>query len=387
MVNEFIKAFLLIFVAEIGDKTQILAMTFATQYSTVKVLIGIFIGSILNHGLAIVLGTYLSGLFTMNKIQIIAGFAFIIFGIWTLRYDGDKGDEKNLKNKLGPVMTVSLAFFIGELGDKTQLTAMTLGLGAEDVFPIFTLLGTVFGMIVTSAVGIFIGKKIGEKVPEIAIKLISSSLFTFFGILKLIQSVPKVYINLVSISAFIAVLGIILIIFTKRLIVHYVKTQKAPLKEAAATLHTKFHKMREAIEDICLEINNCGKCKGKECLVGFAKHVLDISQQESSEDVSLDWSKLPKKNNIKSFNQDQIAHALSMIIDYINSNKDEIKHDSPVNKARHALEIIAFTEALSHIEDIDLYLKEVEKRDKILMKKIEDNLNKIQKEKREQVLE
>ena len=134
MVNEFIKAFLLIFVAEIGDKTQLLAMTFATRYSTVKVLTGIFIGSILNHGLAIILGTYLSGLFTMNKIHIIAGFAFIIFGIWALRCDDDKDGEKSLKNKLGPVMTVSLAFFIGELGDKTQLTAMTLG--AEGAFPI-----------------------------------------------------------------------------------------------------------------------------------------------------------------------------------------------------------------------------------------------------------
>ena len=173
MINELIRAFFLIFAAEMGDKTQIIAMTFATQYKVKEVLMGVFLGVFLNHGLAILLGRYISKLIPMNWIQLIAGFMFVIFGLLALREE-DVEDTKN-KKSFGPIFTVALAFFVGELGDKTQLTAMTLS--AEGNYPFFILIGTTLGMMATSGLGIYVGSKIGEKISDIFIKIVSSQRF------------------------------------------------------------------------------------------------------------------------------------------------------------------------------------------------------------------
>src|SRR5690606_22932798 len=146
--------------AEMGDKTQILAMAFATQYQVKKVLMGVFLGSLLNHGIAVALGSYLSSVIPINTIQIIAGISFVGFALWTLKNDDDDEEEGDSKGKFGPVFTVAMAFFIGELGDKTQLTAITLSVDAS--YPVFILLGTVSGMILTSSLGIYVGSKIGN---------------------------------------------------------------------------------------------------------------------------------------------------------------------------------------------------------------------------------
>ena len=137
-----------------GDKTQILAMTFAFA-SCKKVLIGIGLGVFLNHGLAVILGSYLSRMIPISTLQMIAGAAFIGFAFWTLKPEKE-GEENELRMQFGPVATVSLAFFLGELGDKTQLTAITMAADAK--YPLMILAGTVSGMAATGALGIIIGK-------------------------------------------------------------------------------------------------------------------------------------------------------------------------------------------------------------------------------------
>ncbi len=94
-----------------GDKTQILAMAFATKYKVKMVLIGIFFGSLLNHGLAVVLGSYLSRFVPVSAIQMVAGFAFVVFALWTLQMDEDNDEDKKIGGSLGPIMTVATAFF------------------------------------------------------------------------------------------------------------------------------------------------------------------------------------------------------------------------------------------------------------------------------------
>lgn len=185
MTQEFFKAFFLIFVAEMGDKTQILAMTFATRYNAGQVFIGIFLGVILNHSIAILLGTYVSNFINPNILQVLAGILFIIFGLWALINSEDKEENKKTL-KYGAVLTVASAFFIGELGDKTQLTAMTLSMDA--IYPAVILIGTVTGMLVTSCMGIFIGTKLGDKVSGIVIQITSGIIFIQFGIIKLFKT-------------------------------------------------------------------------------------------------------------------------------------------------------------------------------------------------------
>lgn len=214
MITELIKAFFLIFIAEMGDKTQIIAMAFATQYRVKEVLTGVFIGVFLNHGLAIVLGRYLSKLIPMDLIQIIAGIMFVIFGILALR-------EEELENKgnrriISPIATVALAFFVGELGDKTQLTAMTLS--AEGNYPFFILSGTTLGMLGTSGLGIYIGSKIGEKIPDVSVKVISSIVFIFFGTIKLYKWIPVELLNPFNIVLYFTVVIFIYLILAGRLV-------------------------------------------------------------------------------------------------------------------------------------------------------------------------
>lgn len=212
MIKELIRAFLLIFIAEMGDKTQIIAMTFATQYKIKEVLMGVFLGVFLNHGLAIILGSYISKIVPMDYIQIIAGFMFVVFGILALK--DEEIEDKNHKRNFGPIFTVALAFFVGELGDKTQLTAMTLA--AEGSYPFFILLGTTLGMLGTSGIGIFIGSKIGEKIPDVFIKFVSSLVFIFFGTIKLYNWLPKDFLKTSYIIIYFAIILLIEIVFIKK---------------------------------------------------------------------------------------------------------------------------------------------------------------------------
>src|SRR5690606_14975105 len=101
MIQEMIKALFLIFVAEMGDKTQILAMAFATRFPVRKVLAGIGLGVLLNHGLAVLLGSYLSQVVPIKTIQMIAGAAFVGFALWTLKPE-DEEEEMETRMQFGP---------------------------------------------------------------------------------------------------------------------------------------------------------------------------------------------------------------------------------------------------------------------------------------------
>ena len=166
--------------AEMGDKTQLLAMAFACRYKASKVMIGVFIATILNHGAAVALGTFVARNAALNVwIQAIAAVSFIFFGLWTIR--GDKLDgEENRKTRFGPIMTVAIAFFIAELGDKTQLATIALAARFPE-FPIFVLLGTTTGMIIADGIGILVGVVLCKRIPERTIKLVSAGAFIVFG--------------------------------------------------------------------------------------------------------------------------------------------------------------------------------------------------------------
>ncbi len=170
--------------AEMGDKTQLLAMAFATKYKTSKVLIGVFLATVLNHGLAVALGNVITRYHAIEIwIQIIASLSFIFFGLWTIRGDKLNSEEnRKTKFKLGAVMTVAIAFFIAELGDKTQLTTIALAAKFPEN-PIGILMGSTTGMLIADAIGIIVGVIMCKKIPERTIKLVSAGAFIFFGLI------------------------------------------------------------------------------------------------------------------------------------------------------------------------------------------------------------
>lgn len=166
--------------AEMGDKTQLLAMAFASKYKASKVLIGVFIATIFNHALAVAAGNYVTKWEGAQVwIQGIAASSFIFFGLWTIRGDKLDGEDRK-KSKYGPIVTVAIAFFIAELGDKTQLA--TIAIAAKfPLSPAAILMGTTTGMLIADGIGIIIGVVMGKKIPERTVKLISAAAFILFG--------------------------------------------------------------------------------------------------------------------------------------------------------------------------------------------------------------
>lgn len=202
-MTEFIKALLFVVVAEMGDKTQLLAMAMASKYKVRQVMLGVLIATVLNHALAVALGSYISTVIPMDVVKIVAGASFLIFGLWTLR--GDKIDDEDKKKfKFGPVVTVTIAFFLAEMGDKTQL--MTIAIAAESTIPVFVLMGTTAGMLVADGIGIIGGAWMCKHVPEKYIKWGAGLIFLFFGTLTLYNSVPGRLVTPVCLAVYFLIL-------------------------------------------------------------------------------------------------------------------------------------------------------------------------------------
>lgn len=189
----FLGAVAVVVLAEMGDKTQLLAMAFATRFPAGPVLWGVFIATLLNHGLAVALGNYLGTSLNVKLVQMAAAGSFIIFGLWTIRGD-TISDEHKRRTSWGPIVTVAIAFFLAELGDKTQLA--TIALAAKYRSPLLTLMGTTVGMLIADAIGIYAGVVAGKKIPERLVKLISALIFIAFGYIGLYTSVPREYLSL-----------------------------------------------------------------------------------------------------------------------------------------------------------------------------------------------
>lgn len=186
-MKEFLSALLLIFVAEMGDKTQLLAFAFSTQYHYRTVLTGVFIGAFLNHGLAILFAHIIAKFSSMQYLQMTSAILFIMFGLISLNAKSqDDEEEKCYKpTNFGILATIAMCFFVGELGDKTQLTVMTLGLRTGQ--PMFTLLGSSIGMVLVSTVGILIGKTFSSRINSLYLSLLSSGVFLAFGLCGVIK--------------------------------------------------------------------------------------------------------------------------------------------------------------------------------------------------------
>jgi putative Ca2+/H+ antiporter (TMEM165/GDT1 family) len=186
-MTAYIASLTFVVLAEMGDKTQLLAMAFASRYRWQTVMWGVFAATLVNHLLAVLLGSYLTSVVPIQYIQIAASASFIIFGLWTIR--GDKLDNEDKRFNFSPFWTVAVAFFLAEMGDKTQLATVALATKYDNIIQIW--LGTTTGMMVADAVGIIFGIVLGKKIPERAIKWFAALIFIIFGILGLYGSVPK----------------------------------------------------------------------------------------------------------------------------------------------------------------------------------------------------
>ncbi len=179
-MTALIASFFFVLLAEMGDKTQLLAMAFATKYKAHKVLIAVFLATFLNHALAVAAGRFLTTVVPMNIISFIAASSFILFGFWTLRGDKLK-DEDRAQSRFGPVITVGVAFFLAEMGDKTQLATVSLAVKYQNALSV--LMGTTLAMVCADAIGIVMGVVMRRHIPNRIIKWVSAGIFIIFGLL------------------------------------------------------------------------------------------------------------------------------------------------------------------------------------------------------------
>jgi len=199
----FIASFIFVVLAEMGDKTQLLAMAFAAKFSASKVLLAVFLATIINHALAVVLGHFLTVIIPMTVITFAAALSFIVFGLWTIRVDKLEGEDKK-ESRFGPVVTVAIAFFLAEMGDKTQLATISLAVEYQNMFNV--LMGTTLGMVVADTIGIIIGVVLRKHIPEKTIKWFSAVVFVLFGFSG-VYKVLSAHISMFYIVMFLSVLS------------------------------------------------------------------------------------------------------------------------------------------------------------------------------------
>ncbi len=188
----FFTVLLTIFIAEMGDKTQLLLVAMAGRYKIPHILTGTWLATVVLNLMAVGVGAALSSYLDMRVIKIVAGLAFFWFAFSALKEDGEEEEQKEIGHHLGPILAIFGSFFIGELGDKTQLSAITLAanytnhsLGnAAAVF-----LGCTLGLILADLLGLVAGVALKSKIPARTLHLVSFFIFATFGVLSIMEAV------------------------------------------------------------------------------------------------------------------------------------------------------------------------------------------------------
>ncbi len=185
-MEAFLISFGIIFVAELGDKSQLMALTFAARYKALTILIAITVATALVHLVSVLLGAAVGVALPTKAISVVAGVAFLGFAAWTLRGDRLDDDDTARANKSATSVffTVGVAFFLAELGDKTMLATITL---ATKNGLIGTWIGSTLGMVAADALAIIVGKQLGARLPERAIKIGAAATFVIFGLVLIVE--------------------------------------------------------------------------------------------------------------------------------------------------------------------------------------------------------
>jgi putative Ca2+/H+ antiporter (TMEM165/GDT1 family) len=179
-MNAFWIALFVVFIAELGDKTQLVALAFATRYKASTVLLGVLLATLLVHLLSVALGEVIGLALPLGWVKVLAGLSFIGFGLWTLRGD-TLGDEGRLaEGRYGALLTVAAAFFLAELGDKTMLATVTVAGEQRNFVPVW--LGSTAGMVAADGLAVIVGKGLGARLPDRSVRYGAAAIFILSGL-------------------------------------------------------------------------------------------------------------------------------------------------------------------------------------------------------------
>ena len=171
--------------AEIGDKTQLLAFILAARFKKpLPIISGILVATLVNHGLAGALGAWITTSVSPDILRWVLGISFIGMAVWTMIPDKIEEEEARVATRFGIFGATLITFFLAEMGDKTQLA--TVALAAHYGAPLMVVIGTTLGMLIADVPAVFVGDKLASKIPMKLVHSIAAAIFALLGVATLL---------------------------------------------------------------------------------------------------------------------------------------------------------------------------------------------------------
>jgi putative Ca2+/H+ antiporter (TMEM165/GDT1 family) len=178
--------------AEIGDKTQLLAFILAARFKKpLPIIAGILCATLVNHGLAGAFGAWITSVVSPEAMRWVLGLSFIGMAIWTMIPDKIEEEETQVARRLSVFGATLITFFLAEMGDKTQLA--TVALAAHYGAPLMVIAGTTLGMLLADVPAVFVGNKFAAKIPIKLVHSFAAGIFALMGLLTLLK-VEKLFL-------------------------------------------------------------------------------------------------------------------------------------------------------------------------------------------------
>ena len=171
--------------AEIGDKTQLLAFILAARFKKpLPIILGILVATLINHGLAGALGAWITSAISPQVLRWVLGLSFIGMAVWTLIPDKIEEEETQVAQRLGVFGATLVTFFLAEMGDKTQIA--TVAMAAHYSQALMVVAGTTLGMLIADVPAVFIGDKLAGRIPMRLVHGIAAAIFAGLGVATLL---------------------------------------------------------------------------------------------------------------------------------------------------------------------------------------------------------
>ncbi len=171
--------------AEIGDKTQLLAFLLAARFKKpLPIIAGILLATLVNHGLAGAVGAWITTTVSPEVLRWVLGASFIAMAVWTLIPDEIEEDESQIARRFGVFGATLITFFLAEMGDKTQIATIAMAARYEDA--LLVVAGTTLGMMISNVPAVFAGDKLANKIPMKLVHGIAAGVFAILGVATLL---------------------------------------------------------------------------------------------------------------------------------------------------------------------------------------------------------
>lgn len=167
--------------AEIGDKTQLLAFLLAARFKKpLPIILGILAATVVNHGLAGALGAWITAAVSPEILRWVLGLSFLGMAAWTLIPDKIEEEETHIAQRFGVFGATLITFFLAEMGDKTQIA--TVAMAVHYAAPVMVVIGTTLGMLIADVPAVFVGDKLADKIPMKLVHGIAAGVFALLGL-------------------------------------------------------------------------------------------------------------------------------------------------------------------------------------------------------------